>query len=151
MSETAAAAAAAGGAESILERPSICSATNLPFQQINPTNRISPSHMSHPHHPIPPPRSGHLQSRHPATHPPTHRTAPTHPLLVEHHALAFVVDEVVQGQQAADEGGQVQHQHHVVALHSKGARQVRHVQVGQQVEDVLQAGRGWEWGWGGVG
>ena len=50
----------------------------------------------------------------------------------------LVVYEVVKGQQRAREGGQVDGQHHVVGLHSKGACQLLHAQVRQQVEDIMQ-------------
>ena len=50
----------------------------------------------------------------------------------------LVVYEIVQGQQRAREGGQVDGQHHVVGLNSKGARQLLHAQIRQQVENVLQ-------------
>lgn len=44
------------------------------------------------------------------------------------------------GSPAQPSTAQRAHQHHVVGLHCEGARQLRHVQVGQQVEDVLRRG-----------
>jgi len=50
----------------------------------------------------------------------------------------LVVDQVVQGNDRAHHGSQVDDQHLVVGLHVHGARELVVGYVGQQVEDVLQ-------------
>ena len=50
----------------------------------------------------------------------------------------LVVNEIVQREHRPCEGRQVNGQHHVIGLHCKGACQLLHTQIRQQVEDVLQ-------------